>query len=245
MLRKVIVAAALIVVILTLAVVGVYNSRGILFHTLPWLIASAAVLGIISGSYRGLKLNTVAQTPDYRVNRHTLDTFLEHWGTAAGILILIVSGFFMRTGYSRIFSLNLHFLGLVTMLYFGSYFLAHFVVAKKYAYLLPRISDITGGTVKKYLLRAAWQEKGKYLSSQKSAFLVFALLGIGVLVTGAIKLASYYFGIPPSLNQSATRAHDVFAGLFVLMLLVHIIFGLAARSHRHLLKSLFTGKNGA
>jgi cytochrome b subunit of formate dehydrogenase len=92
------------------------------------------------------------------------------------------------------------------------------------------------------LLRSAWQDSGKYFSSQKSAFLVFAVLGLIILITGLIKMAGYYIGIPISLNNAATQAHDFFGGLFVVMFLVHVVMTVAVRSHRRLLTSFFTGK---
>lgn len=242
MLKKVLITATLIILILALAIFLIHNLKGFLFHTMPWLMAVAAVMGITSGIFRGLRHNSCVRKVNYQPNRHTIDSFLEHWGTAVGIFILIISGFFIKAGYVRVFSMNLHFLGLMITLYFGTYFLAHFIVSKKYNYLLPGIMDILDGTIKKYMLRATWKDPGKYLSSQKSAFLAFSILGIGILLTGAVKLAAYYFNVPVQLTQLATQTHDYLARLFVLMLLIHILFVVLVRSHRRLLPSLFTGK---
>lgn len=242
MLKRVSFAAALIIIILTLSILATHNSKGILFHNLPWLIAIAIFLGVTSGTVRGLIYLTGVRRLNHQPDRHTLDSFLEHWGTAAGIVILIISGFILKAGYSRIFLWNLHFLGLVVTMFFGTYFLVHFLISKKYILLIPDISDIVDGTIKKYLFRSEWKDTGKYLSSQKSAFLVFSLLGTGILITGAIKLAAYYFSVPFNLTRTATQAHDILAYLFVLMLLIHILFAVTVHYHRRLLKSLFTGK---
>lgn len=137
--------------------------------------------------------------------------------------------------------MNLHFIGLIITLYFGTYFLVHSLVTKKLKNLIPDFSDIIKGTFKKYIMGAKWTDKGKYLSSQKSAFLVFALLGAGIIVTGSIKTVAYYWGVPFKVTQIVTQSHDIIAGLFVLMLVVHIIFVVSIPSHRRLLKSLFTG----
>ena len=243
MLKKVLFASILIIVILTLAILSIYHSRRILFHDVPWIMAIAVILGIISGIFRGIRYNTATRKSNYQPNRHTIDSFIEHWGTAMGIFVLMVSGFFIKFDYKRLFSMNLHFVGLVTTLFFGTYFLTHFLISKKYNDLIPNTSDIVKGTIKKYLFKSAWQDTGKYLSSQKSAFLLFLLLGIGIFVTGALKVDAFYFSVPTQLIQSATRIHDIFAGLFILMFLVHIFFAVAPRSHRRLVKSLFTGKN--
>jgi len=242
MLKKVLFTAALIITILALAILVIHNAKGILFHTMPWFMAGATVAGITSGVFRGIRNNACTQRLNYQCDRHTIDSFLEHWGTGTGIFILMISGFFIKVGYNRVFAMNLHFLGLIMTLYFGTYFVADFFIAKKYNYLLPGITDIIDGTVKKYLVRAAWRDTSKYLSSQKSAFLAFSVLGIGILLTGAVKVAAFFFSIPVQLTHMATQAHDILAGLFVLMLLIHILFVVIVRSHRRLLASLFTGK---
>lgn len=242
MLKRVIVSTFLIVVILTLIILRVQNSKGILFHKLPWLIVIAIVVGAICGISRGLIHSADMRRLSHQPDRHNLDSFLEHWGTAAGIFILIISGFFIKAGYGRIFYLNLHFIGLIMTIYFGTYFLAHFFLSKKYQYMIPHFQDIIDGTVKKYLLRVPWRDTDKYLSSQKSAFLVFALVGIGIFATGAIKAAAYYFAVPIRLTQTASQAHDLLAELLVLFSLIHVLLAVSTGSHRRLLKSLFTGR---
>jgi len=243
MLKKVLFAIISIIIILTLAIWYVVGYKGILFHKIPWLIAAAVVLGLAAGTIRGIKHNIDGKRRDPQADRHTIDSFLEHWGTAAGIIILIISGFFLKVGYYEFLAKNLHFTGQIMTLFFGDYFLTHFVISQKYKYLVPGISDIIDGTLKQYLLRTVWEDKGKYLASQKSAFLLFAILGSGILVTGATKVAAYYFSVPFQLLQIVTQAHDIIAVIFVLLVLVHIIFALISHSHRRLLKSLFTGKN--
>jgi hypothetical protein len=157
-------------------------------------------------------------------------------------LILIISGFFIEASYKRIFSMNLHFLGLITAFGFGTYFLVLFFIFQKYGYLLPGIADIINGTIKKYLFRTPWKDTGKYLSSQKTSFLVFSILGIGLILTGAVKLCAYYFSVPLQINHFTTSLHDYLARLFVLILIIHILFVLMIRSNRSLLISFFTGK---
>ena len=166
---------------------------------------------------------------------------MEHWGTAIGIFILIVSGFQIhdRGGLSAI---KLHFLGLFFTLLFGSYFLADFFVSKKYDTLLPNMKDIVDGTIKKYLLRLKSKETGKYLSSQKSSFLAFAILGGLIFISGVIKLIPFYGHIPFQILKIATSIHDVSALLFVLILAVHILLVIAHRANWPLLRSWFNGK---
>jgi cytochrome b subunit of formate dehydrogenase len=241
MIKKVLLAGILIIVFFAVVIPVIYNFNGILFRNTPWLMAGATAMGILSGIFRGIRNNAGSHLqPD----RHTIDSFLEHWGTVSGILILVISGFFLKFGYRRIFSSNLHFLGLVVTLFFGSYFVADFFVKKKFSYLLPNIADIIDGTIKKYIFRKRWQDTGKYLSTQKSAFLVFSVLGIFIIISGMIKVVGYYYSVSPVLVHTATQIHDLFMILFVVMFLVHVLFAVAVRLHRRLLISFFTGKNG-
>lgn len=242
MLKKVLFTATLLVIILALLILVTYNARGIFFHNIPWLIVAVVVIGIALGIFNSIRHNIQSQRLTYQADRHTLDSFMDHWGTVTGILILTVSGFFISGGYRRGFSTNLHFLGLIITLFFGTYFLANFFVSKKYNYLLPSIRDITSGSIKKYLFRIQWKETGKYLSSQKTSFLIFSLLGIGILVTGSIKVAAFYFSIPGQLTDTATQAHDILARILVLIILIHILFALITPFHRSLLRSFFIGK---
>jgi len=110
--------------------------------------------------------------------------------------------------------------------------------------MLPVMSDIVDGTLKKYLLRSRIEETGKYLGSQKVAFLVFALVGAETVITGGIKMAAHFWLIPYQAMQAITAIHDVFGIFLVLLFLVHIAMVISVRSHRRLLRSWFTGKAG-
>jgi cytochrome b subunit of formate dehydrogenase len=165
---------------------------------------------------------------------------MEHWGTAAGIFILIISGFQVRF-YKGFAATNLHYLGLFLTLLFGTYFAADFIVSKKWE-LLPDEKDIIDGTIKKYLFHIKSKETGKYLSSQKSSFLAFVVLGGQILISGTIKVLVFYMHIPTGLLQVATWVHDVSALLFGLILIVHVFLVLTNRENRVLLRSWFTGK---
>ena len=202
----------------------------------------ALISGLISGYVRSLMYIQASRKKNNQNTRHTLDSFLEHWCAGAGIIILVISGFLIMADMNRILLLNIHFIGLIITIYFCAYFIADSLITKKIKNLIPGLPDIIDGTIKKYILRTEWNDSGKYLSSQKAAFLIFALLGLCLFVTGAIKTAAFYFGIPVQLTQAATRVHDLTAELLVLMLIVHILFAVFTPHHRRLLKSLFTGK---
>jgi thiosulfate reductase cytochrome b subunit len=207
---------------------------------LIFIVASiaGAALGITAGI---IKIVLGSRKTDRQPERHPIDSILEHWGTAVGIFILIVSGIQIHY-HTGLPAIKLHFLGILITLLFGSYFLADFFVSRKYRTLLPDLKDIIDGTVRKYLFRFKFKETGKYMASQKASFLLFVILGAVILVTGVIKLLFFYITISFSLFKTATKIHDISAYLFMGVLVVHIILVIANRTNWPLLLSWFNGK---
>lgn len=247
----------LIISVLTLAVVGVgiYFSftleETVLFDppTL-WAVPAAMVLGIVLGAVRAVRKGR-EEIVAGEVTRHTGGAFLEHWGTALGLFLLIASGILLgflffpiqvETIEAAFLPLNLHFVGMVVTLFGGCYFAADYLVSRNYSLLLPNLSDIFGGFFGKYLLRRKWTAETKYLSSQKAAFLAWAVLGVVVLATGAIKLAWRVWPIQAEVLQWSTVIHDWVSLFFIIMLIVHILFVLILPAHWPSLKSWITGK---
>jgi cytochrome b subunit of formate dehydrogenase len=252
MVKKTILALVLYLIIVALTITWAGHVHTVLFHSAFWGLVAAIVVGAVAGVVRAkLKQKKQALKDDEPAPRHTIGSFMEHWGTGVGIIILIVSGALLASGRkvglifvpeftrSRIMALNLHFLGAFYTLIFGCYFLTDFLVSGGYKVLVPGLADIWGGTIKRYLLRKKWHDRDKYLSPQKSAFLVFTILGIIILVTGAIKVS--YFILPISLNRT-NSIHDIAAELLLFTLIVHILFVIAVPSHWRLFLSWFTGK---
>jgi len=235
------------VIVVGLVVAWVSSVQTKLFSDIPWMFSIAIVIGVIAGIFtaRAKMKNT---SPVVDPPRHTLFSFMEHWGTGVGIILLIVSSrllglaFIPQENNPSVMPSNLHFTGLVFTLLFGGYFLADFLVSREYRTMMPNLRDIWDGTIKKYLLRKKWNDTGKYLSSQKSAFLTFAVLGLGVLVTGVIKAVGLFEDPSPPVT-GVSYAHDIFAILFILLLLVHIVLVLAVHSYRRMLVSWFAGRN--
>lgn len=222
----------------------------LLLSKFPWLLAVSAITGIILGilSVR-FKSKTVIENGG--ISRHGTGSFIEHWLTALGIFLLIISGFIMGflffppitdTFKGVLFPLNMHFIGLNITLLGGFYFLTDHILSGKLSALIPNVKDIFQGTIGKYLLRKKWTAEGKYLSSQKSAFLAYAVLGGGQIVTGSIKVMGHFLNIPSATLAITTSIHDIFSLLFIIMLVTHIIFVILSVEHRTLLKSWFTGR---
>jgi cytochrome b subunit of formate dehydrogenase len=213
------------------------------FRDSRWVFIYTAIAGAAAGITAGVvKIAFRARKTNPQPARHTVDTLLEHWGTAAGIFILIVSGIQLHYFHGGLPAIKLHFLGIFFTLLFGTYFLADFVISAKYRTLLPGLKDIINGTIKKYLFRFKFKETGKYMASQKASFLLFAAAGAVILVTGVIKLLFFYIKIPFKLLETATKVHDISALIFGILLVIHILLVVARRSNWPLLSSWFSGK---
>ena len=242
MLKRVLFSLGLIVFIVIVSILWTINLKINLFQETRWIFLAAFVVGIIAGTIGArIKQSRRSRAVNKPPERHTLDSIMEHWGTAIGLFIMIVSGYQIHE-HNGPNAINLHFLGLFLTLLFGSYFLADFLVSRKYAALFPNIKDIVDGTIKKYIFRVKLKETGKYLSSQKSSFLVFAILGGLIFVSGVIKLLRFYISISYRIIKIATTIHDISAWGFVVVLVIHILLVIVWPAYRPLLGSWFTGK---
>lgn len=246
--RLIIILAAMIFIVAGIVVSIIYNK--LLVDKFSWLLILSAVTGIILSVFNRIKAKQTV-FDNGQIIRHKVSGFISHWITALGIITLLITGFIIgflffphlaNTPASVILPLNIHFLGILIATFGGFYFLAGYLLSKKISTLLPSIKDITQGTIKKYLFKQKYKNESKYLSSQKSAFLVFSLLGGMLFISGIIKVAAHSWKMPSMFLAITTQVHDVFALLFFIMLLVHIIMALLLANHRVLLKSWFNGK---
>ena len=244
MLKRVLFITGLVVFILA---ISIWWSRSLgtvfTFRMTGWIFMATFITGITIGIIGAvLKLTHASKQTNGQSARHTIDSIMEHWGTGIGIFFLVVSGYQIHEG-GGLNAIKLHFLGLFLTLLFGAYFLADFIVSRKYAILFPDIKDIVDGTIKKYLLRAKVKETGKYLSSQKSSFLLFVILGGLIFISGVIKLIPFYVSFPFRITKIATSIHDISAILFGVVLAIHILLVIVRRANWPLLISWFNGKN--
>jgi cytochrome b subunit of formate dehydrogenase len=242
-----------VAVILLLTATGIVFSAVIdtlLLSKFPWLLIISVFTGVILGAFHiGSKGTDSLENGE--LTRHSTGSFVQHWMTVLGIFLLIISAFIMGflffhhladTPQSVLFPLNLHFIGLIITLLGGFYFITDHMLSKKIKLLTPGIKDIINGTLGKYILRKKWNREGKYLASQKSAFLAYAVLGGVQLITGSIKVLGHFVNIPSATLAITTSIHDIFSLLFIIMLVIHILFVILSAEHRILLKSWFTGK---
>ncbi len=234
---KVIIILTLVLAALAVGIVFPNTAEAVYFDTIPWIIITAAGLGFILGAARALLKNKEGISYG-EATRHGGGSFLEHWGTALGIFALLASGILLGflffptiidTPDKTAFPLNIHFIGVVIALFGGFFFVADYIFSRKYDRLIPNIPDIFGGFVGKYFLRRKWSSEDKYLSSQKVAFLGFAFIGAGILISGAIKVAAHIWPIQAGVWGAFTVVHDLFSLLFIFLLIVHVLLVLGLR----------------
>lgn len=217
-----------------------------------WALVAVAVVGFIAGTARGL-LKKKASIQDGVVIRHGLGSFISHWGTALGIFAALASGLlagvslgwwtigpFANTPGAIVAPLNLHYFAVALILFAAFFFAGDFIFGRDWTELTPNMTDVTQGFIGKYMLRRPWTKETKYLSSQKAPFVPYALIGIVILVTGAIKVASHIWPIQATVWGWATAIHDYFAVFILLFTLVHMGI-VVALGHWPAFWSWFTG----
>jgi len=246
---KVIIILTLVLAALAVGIVFSNTAEAVFFDTIPWITVAAAGLGLVLGAARALLKNK--EDISYgEVTRHGGGSFLEHWGTALGIFALLASGILLGflffptiidTPDKTAFPLNIHFIGVIVALFGGFFFVGDYIFSKKYDRLIPNIPDIFGGFIGKYFLRRKWSSEDKYLSSQKVAFLGFAFIGAGILISGAIKVAAHIWSIQAGVWGAFTVVHDLFSLLFIFLLVVHVLLVIGLREWPAL-TSWITGK---
>lgn len=213
-----------------------------------WVLIAASILGFVAGLAHGFlkKKNCIIGEV---IIRHGIGSFLSHWGTALGIFVLMASGIIMgflfispsaKTLEQMIPVLDMHFFAVILTLFGGFFFVADYLASRDWALLLPNVRDVTGGFFGKYFLRRKWDEEHKYLSSQKAAFVPFAVLGLLIVVTGFIKVAAHVSNISAGVWGWATVVHDVSALLMIIYLVIHVGM-VVLLGHWPALRSWFTG----
>jgi cytochrome b subunit of formate dehydrogenase len=207
-------------------------------RTAQWGLLASAIVGLVLGAARGL-LKKKNEIKGEVVTRHGVGSFISHWATAFGIFAAIYSGFlmgfFIMKGKSIWFipvfaknleemipALNMHYFSVVMILFGSFFFVADYLATRDWTMLIPNMQDVIQGFIGKYFLRRKWEKEDKYLSSQKAASVPYFLIGLVILITGAIKVAAHVWPISASVWGWATVFHDVFMVFIILYTLVHV-----------------------
>jgi hypothetical protein len=207
-------------------------------RTAQWGLVASVVVGLVLGAARGM-LKKKNEIKGDVVTRHGVGSFISHWATGFGIFAAIYSGvmlgFFIMKGKSIWFlpvfaktleqvipQLNIHYFAVVMILFGSFFFVADYVATRDWTMLIPNMQDIIQGFIGKYFLRRKWEKEDKYLSSQKAAGVPYFLIGLVILLTGAVKAAAHVWPISANFWGWATVLHDVFMVFIILYTLVHV-----------------------
>ena len=217
-----------------------------------WMLVGIAVVGLVFGAARGM-LKKPSHISDGVVIRHGAGSFISHWGTAIGIFLAIASGLIMgmyfgfwalapfaKTPGAVVAPENLHYFAVVFILFCAFFFVGDYLFGRNLKLLIPNGQDVTKGFIGKYMLRKPWTKEEKYLSSQKAAFVPYILIGLVILITGAVKVASHVWPLKSSLWGWATVIHDYFAAFIILFTIVHMAI-IVVLGHWPAFWSWFTG----
>jgi hypothetical protein len=87
MVKKTALLLLLCLFVMAICAAGVASLQTNLFHEIPWILIAAIIVGLAIGILRARAKQKVNQSGKDSP-RHTLFSFLEHWGTEIGIIIL-------------------------------------------------------------------------------------------------------------------------------------------------------------
>jgi formate dehydrogenase subunit gamma len=159
---------------------------------------------------------------------------MEHWSHALSTVLLLVTGvglgflFIPRlvSGTETVgFLLNLHFVGVLLFMFGIFYYASNALVNGKFQEHLPEVSDFQGALAH-YAAKFSGKHPapdGKYIASEKLAYLGFAVAVFGIVATGSVKVAAHVFSLPGWLMQAMTFLHDLAALGMLAMLAMHVL----------------------
>ena len=228
----------------------------LLFSSASWALLAAVAAGAATGAAhsqhaRGELLNGT-------VYRHDAATFFQHWGVVVSTLILLVTGILLGSVISpRLLSqantvgflMNLHFVATLLFLFAAFFHVAHYYLRSEERDIVLQGGDFGRGLATLgamvHLAKAPQEAGNKYQASEKLAYLGWAVMIAGIMVSGGIKVAAHVWtGLPAGLMLVTTWAHDLFALGMLLLLIVHVAFVLLP-DHRPLLGSMIHGRVSA
>ena len=188
----------------------------VMFNSGLGFLIGAVGLGFLLGAIAGNQMKGQAETAPS--NRAGMGALLNDWGIALsslGALMLVVSGILLGGTWSpRLvssaettgFVLNMHFFGVVILLFGVCYLAMRMLIAKS----VSPLSSIGG------LLN--WGSDSSYLPSHKMAVLTFLVVVLTLVVKGAGLLVVHAFGWPEGIAVGTSVFHG-FAALVALVLL--------------------------
>ncbi len=191
-----------------------------------------------------------------KILRHDIAARISHWFNAAGILILLYSGYklgFLDFGRKVYFTdgaramFNLHFIGAVMFLFGAVYWLGNTFL---YPQRLKEHSPYKGSVkdaVLHYLalfgipLKKGERPVGKYEASERLAFIPLTLLALFMGLTGLVKLSAHIVNVPTWFVHGASIIHDYSTVILAILLVFHIFLAAVAPWAWPMFVSMVTG----
>lgn len=196
------------------------HTYNLLFKSTMWLVLIAPFLGIFVGSLRKEHYNP--ETAPGQVMRHeTTGTYLEHWATAVGVTTMLVTAVLLgspliikrlvHTPEAVGFAFNVHFLGVIFML-FGVF--------------LHVTNQFLAGRLGRILFEPPNGQM--YSTGQRTAYRIWAIIMLGLVLTGGVKVTTYIVSLPPSIMGVMNLVYQVVLLAGVIFLPIHVLLELVS-----------------
>lgn len=191
-----------------------------------------------------------------KILRHDIAARFSHWFNAAGIMILLYSGYelgFLGFGRKVFFTdgaremFNLHFIGASLFLLGAVYWLGNtFLYPQRFKEHSPykgSIKDAVLHYLKLFGLPIKKGERpvGKYEASERLAFIPLTLLALFMGLTGLVKLSAHVWDLPTWFVHGATVIHDYSTIILAILLVFHIFLAAVAPWAWPMFISMITG----
>ncbi len=222
-----------------------------LFDNLWWGIFMAAFCGLLLGAF-WQRIDPFVQ--EQRVWRHDGAARLSHWTHAAGCTLLLISGvalgflFLPRqvagpAGASQM--MDLHFLGALLFVFGGFFWLSNTILSPwRFREHMPDSGSLIEGITHYahiFGLTKKTVRPAKYDGSERLAFVPIVLFAALLVLTGFVKLAPRFMGMPTSLLSAMTWLHDVSALMMLVLFFFHVLLAAVVPWSWPLLASMFNG----
>ena len=185
------------------------------------LMLGAAGLGIVAGAIVGRTAEKASRREGKRLSAAAL---FNDWGFSLSALagvILITTGFalggilsprLVGTQSSIAFTLNMHFVGIIILLFGGLYTISRMVVSGDFS-MLASIKDVFSPG-----------KKGENLPSFSWAVWSFIAGFAALAIKGTFLVVVHLFGWPESILVAVSAIHDVLAVIALALALVAVYF---------------------
>jgi len=210
------------------------SSELFLFDHYWWVLFLVIFLALLLSAFTHRKK---PHCEEGKILRHDIPARVSHWFNAAGILILIFSGFALGFLFfprhvaftdGAQFMFNLHFFGAILFLFGAVYWVGNtFLYPKRLEEHAPYQGSLKDAVLHYLhmagLIKGEGRPTGKYEASERLAFIPLTLLALFMGVTGLIKVSARIWDVPNGLLQFATWTHDWSTILLSILLIFHII----------------------